>query len=75
MRRLTVAYIGRPTEDAPCGDEFVATYDYVIGYHFDPDEKTLVIEHYRDAHGNGHRTVTYPESKVIRTTFQQDAVA
>jgi hypothetical protein len=75
MRKLFVAHIGRPTEDAPHGDEFVAEFDQVIGYHFDPDEKTLVIEHYRGPGTTNRRTVTFPESKVIKATFVNTAVA
>lgn len=74
MRKLSVNYIGAPSDAAPHGDEYVADYPNLIGYSFDPEDKTLVIEHYKTGNAD-RRTVTYPESKVIRVTFVNDTVA
>lgn len=75
MRTLTVNYLGPGDVDHPYGDSYVEQYQYVIGYTFDPEDKTLVIEHYTNAKSDVRRTVIYPESKVIRATFSDTAAA
>lgn len=68
MRKLTVTYIGAPTEAAPYGELLVEEYSGLIGYTFDPEDKTLAIEH-RDGNAGPRLTTTYPESRVIRTKY------
>lgn len=72
MRRLTVTYLGAPSQDSPLGDVYLEVYDDVIGYSYvhTDTEQTLRIVHRKNGQ---ERTVEYPESKVIRSIFQQGA--
>lgn len=72
MRRLTVVYIGPGNESAPLGDTYVERYDEVIGYSYvhTETEQTLRIVH---RHHGKEVTVEYPESKVIRSIWEQGA--